>query len=320
MLAMLISMIQTDDTEFQEYALKIDDYKKEIESTSNKSKNDFIDNARELMSNPFIIDKQMFNWCSKVDWGKLNGYIIFQIHQDLKPYLLDLKKNFTTYSMVNIMKLRGKYSPRLYEYFKMMWSEHKIYNKNKKNYTFELKIDWLRDFLKIGKGYRYNDIKTQIINKSKNDFRKFADIQFDYKEQKIGRRVDRLIVTIKDNTQGSNNYFTDLQTFKNFIRKTYKGKIGHFWMGMSKQKKLMLLGIDNKGYLYLQHNSDLINLTKDQIDYYYDLVFEAAKKSEIYKHFLVRGELLGKDEDEYLQTRKELNMDDFFEKSWQLIK
>ena len=89
-------------------------------------------------------------------------------------------------------------------------------------------------------------------------------------------------------------------------------------MGVSKQKELMFLGINAKtGYLYLQHGSDLLNLTKNQIDYYYNLVLEDAKKSEIYKHFLVRGELLGKDEDEYMQIRKELNMDDFFEKSWQ---
>jgi len=278
MLAMLISMIRTDDTEFQSYALKISDYKKEIESTSNKGKNDFINNARELMSNPFIIDKQMFNWCSKVDWGSLDGYIIFQIHQDLKPYLLQLKSNFTKYNITNIMKLRGKYSPRLYEYFKMVWNEYKAYNKNKKSYTFELKIDWLKEFLKITKGYRYDNIKKQIIEKAKKDFKEFTDIQFDYEEQKIGKKVDSLIITIWGNNKGSNDFLANRRAFIEYMREHYKPDPANNIFPTILDGDLGKIKVDLKGNLYLLKNDGNIEeYSKERADKLWSWLYEMAQ-------------------------------------------
>jgi len=202
MLAMVIAMIRVDDTEFQSYALSIASYKKEIESKSKKSKKDFIENAYELMSNPFEINKQLFNWCSKVDWGSLDGYIIFDIHKDLKPYLLELKEDFTEYLLVNILHLKGIYSPRLYEYFLMQYGQRKY---GTASYQFDLKIDDLKELLKIKDSYKYDKIKLRILNKAQIDFKKYTDIQFTYKEQKIGRKVDRLIITIKQNTVAKTN-------------------------------------------------------------------------------------------------------------------
>jgi len=86
MLASIISMIRVDDTEFQEYALKIDDYLALIGSKSNNDK--FVKNrAKELMQNPFEIDGMIFNWCSMVDTKSIEGYLIFDIHPKLRPYL-----------------------------------------------------------------------------------------------------------------------------------------------------------------------------------------------------------------------------------------
>ncbi len=274
MLAMLLSMIRIDDTEFQRYALNIREYKKEIEIKSKKSKLDYIENAKELMSNPFIIDNQMFNWCSKVDWGSVKGYIVFDIHKDLKPYLLQLKEgNFLQYNITNIMKLKGKYSPRLYEYFKMQWKQHKHYHPNDKNYTFEIKIDWLRNFLKISKGYRYDNIKTQIIEKAKKDFKQYTDIQFTYKAQALfGKKIDRLIITVKDNNKGSNDYLRDLKSFISFYR---KNKVNE---DLYEDEKLCL-SISERGRLYDKYTAQEYN--KDDAMIVWRKLYEKAKKDEL---------------------------------------
>ena len=254
MLSMLLGMIRTDDTEFQRYALNIREYKSEIETKSKKSKFDYIDNARELMSNPFVIDNQMFNWCSKVDWGSVKGYIIFDIHKDLKPYLLQLKEgNFLQYNITNIMKLKGKYSPRLYEYFKMQWKQHKYYHPNAEKFTFEIKIAWLRDFLKISKGYRYDNIKTRIIEKAKKDFKQYTDIQFTYKTQTlIGKKIDRLIVTVKDNNKGSNDYLRDLKSFISFYRKNKVNETLY-------EDEKLCLSVSEQGRLYDKYTAQEYN-------------------------------------------------------------
>jgi len=280
MLAMLLGMIRVDDTEFQRYALRIEDYRMEIGS-KNKDTEFYVKQAKELMSNPFKIDKQLFNWCSKVDWGSLDGYIIFDIHQDLKPYLLQLKEgNFLQYNITNIMKLKGKYSPRLYEYFKMQWSEYKYYHKSAKSYTFEIKIDWLRQFLNISKGYRYDNIKTQIIEKAKKDFKQYTDIKFTYKTQTlVGKKVDRLIITIKDNNKGSNSYLSSQKAFIAYVREKYK--VTSDSMPTILEMNEGDLKIDLKGNLYLSAPGKIINYSNKEALAIWEWLYESAKKGEI---------------------------------------
>jgi len=248
MLIMLVSMIRADDSEFQEYALNVNDYFFQVDSSS-KNVEFAKEKALELMRNPFEAEKGVwFNWCSKVDIKKIDGYIVFSIHTDLKPYLLGLQKNFITYNIVNILALRGDYTPRLYEYFLMKFNEYKAqykkqYNKTPKSFTFEVEIDWLRDTFKVPDSYRYNNIKTQIIEVAKRQFAKKTNIKFDYTEQKLGRKVMRLVITVENNNKGSNDYLLDLHSFIKYIRNNYINK--DIWKGQG-----MVLSIDTKGRIY----------------------------------------------------------------------
>lgn len=247
MLIMLIGMLRVDDSEFQKYALNIKDFKKEIGATNNEVKF-YVEKAKELMRNPFEVDKKLFNWCSMVDYGSIDGYLIFDIHNDLKPYLLDLRSNFTTYNIVNILSLRGDYTPRLYEYFLMRFNEYKSkykeqHNKTPKSFTFELEIDWLRKTYKIPDSYRYNNIKTQIIEVAKKQLKEKTNIKFDYKEEKLGRKVVRLIITIENNNKGSNDYLIDLHSFIRFVRKNLINQ--DIWKGQG-----MILSVDTNGRIY----------------------------------------------------------------------
>ena len=282
MLAMLIAMIQVDDSEFQEYALNIQDYLQRINSDS--ANVDFLKNkALELMKNPFYIinedgKKEYFNWCSKVAPYKLEGYIVFTIHKDLKPYLLNLKRHFTTYNIVNVMKLKGDYTLRLYEIFIMKYSEYKHYNKNAKSFTFELNIDELRNMINIPKSYRYNNIKVQILEVAKKQFKEKTDIQFEYKEQKIGRRVDRLIVTVKDNNKGSNDYLANRRAFIAYVREKYKPDPTNNIFPTILDGDLGKIKVDIHGNIYLLKNDGNIEeYSKDRADKLWSWLYELAQ-------------------------------------------
>jgi len=282
MLAMLISMIRTDDSEFQKYALRIEDYRKEIGS-KNKDTEFYVKQAEELMKNPFRIEKKLFNWCSMVDWGSVDGYIVFSIHNDLKPYLLNLQKHFTTYNIVNVLSLRGDYSPRLYEYLVMEWKEFKRiykkrYNKTPKSYTIELKIDWIREHLGITKGYLYADIKRQIIKVAQKQFREKTDIQFDYKEQKIGNRVDKLLIRISDNNKGSNDYLVTIQSFIKYIRDKYKPDITNDIFPTIIDAKEGNIKIDIEGKLYLSTLGKTIDYDNKQSQKLWNWLYDMAKE------------------------------------------
>ena len=258
MLAMLISMIRTDDTELQKYALNIQSYAKEIGS-SNKDTEFYVKQAEELMQNPFRIDKKLFNWCSMVDYGTKEGYIIFDIHPKLKPYLLELKEgSFTQYHLINILSLKGEYSPRLYEYLIKEWKQHKYYNHNSVKFSFDIQIDILKQFLTIPDSYKYNDIKRRIIEKARKDFKLYTDIQFDYKEHKIGRKITKITITIKSNNKGSNDNLKSLQSFIIYIRNKYAPKTEkNSYPEIFKVDGGESLKVDNKGYLYITKSGQI---------------------------------------------------------------
>jgi plasmid replication initiation protein len=135
---------------------------------------------------------------------------------------LKIQNKFLEYNIINILPLKSSYVIRLYELFKSKWSEYRHYNKNAKNFKFELKIDWLREHLEIPTSYQYSShIKKLIINKAQKEFKQKTDIRFEYKEQKIGRRVDRLIITIKENYKGSNDFLANKRAFIAYMRKNY---------------------------------------------------------------------------------------------------
>lgn len=276
MLIMLISMIRADDSDFQKYALNISDFKKEIGITNNEVKF-YVERAKELMKNPFEIDKKLFNWCSSVDYGSIEGYLVFDIHNDLKPYLLELQENFTTYNIVNILALRGDYTPRLYEYFLMRFNDYKAkykkkYKKTPKSFTFEIELDWLRSTYKIPDSYRYNNIKTQIIEKAKKQFKEKTNIKFDYKEYKLGRKVVRLIITVKDNNKGSNDFLVDLQSFIRFVRRNLVNQ--DIWKGQG-----MILSVDMNGNIY--DKKTLKEYTNKNAQEVWKKWYELAKKDEL---------------------------------------
>ena len=282
MLSMLISMIRFDDSGFQEYALNINSYKKEIGAT-NKEVAFYEKQALELMRNPFELKKGVwYNWCSKVDITSVENYIVFSVHNDLKPYLLDLQKHFTTYNIVNVLSLRGDYSPRLYEYLKMEWSEFKRnykkrYNKTPKNYTIEIEIDWMREHFSISDGYRYNNIKTQIIKVAKKQFKEKTDIQFDYEEQKIGRKVNSLKITIRDNNKGSNDYLATIQSFITYIRDKYKPDITNDTFPTVVETKNGNIKIDAKGRLYLSAPGKVIDYDNKQSQKLWEQLYQMAQ-------------------------------------------
>lgn len=277
--SVLISMIKVNDDDFQQYALKVSDFKELIGSDS-KNTYDYTHRLiKELLSKSLKIGDEQFAWISYGKYVEGSDVMIFEINGHLKPYLLELKSNFLEYSIVNIMPLRSSYVIRLYELLKSKFSEYKHYNKSAKSFTFELKIDWLREHFEIPASYQYSSgIKLRIIEKAKKQFKEKTDILFDYKEQKIGRKVDRLIVTVKDNNKGSNDYIKDFHSFKNYIREQYK-------VDMIKQIYPTIietnegdLKIDRSGKLYLLNNEkQIVDYDNKQSQKLWDWLYDLAK-------------------------------------------
>jgi len=219
--SVLISMIKVSDQDFKEYIIKINDFKELIGSTSKKIY-EYVDvMTDELMKKPFKIGDEKFNWVYYAKYKEGDNVVSLKIAPELKPYLLTLQKNFLQYNITNILPLKSSYIIRLYELCKDYLAENTRY-KEKKSVTFDLKIERLRELFEIPDSYQYSShIKKLIIDKAVKQFKEKTDIQIAYKEQKIGRKVDRLIITVKENNKGSNDFLADLQSFIKYMRKNY---------------------------------------------------------------------------------------------------
>ena len=127
----------------------------------------------------------------------------------LKPYMLQLKEKFTQYQLANILSMKSKYSPRIYEILKC--------NEFKKQKYLEIQISELRKLLKAEDIYpKYNDFKRYILERTQKELNKISDITYNFEEIKTGRKVTKIKFHIKSknlvNSISENNSPNEVNT------------------------------------------------------------------------------------------------------------
>lgn len=104
----------------------------------------------------------------KYDAEKSTFYI--RISDDLKPYLLQLSKNFTKLSFIDLIKLKHTHSPRFYEMcMKELYTLHST--------DFTITILELKEKLGIANSYkRYTDLVKYVLTPSQADLKEIGMI------------------------------------------------------------------------------------------------------------------------------------------------
>jgi plasmid replication initiation protein len=277
-LSVLISMIKTSDTEFTQYAIQIKDFKELIHSDSKNTYKYAHKLISELMSNPMQIGDEQFNWASYGKYHRGDGVVVFEIHRLLKPYLLELQKNFLQYNITNILPLKSGYVIRLYELCKDHFNEARRYKESATSVTFEMKIDRLRENFHIPDSYQYSShIKKHILDKAVEQFRSKTDIKIEYEEQKIGRRVDRVLITVRENNRGSNDYMKSKQAFIRYMRANFVNA-DVLVANDTKTNKQVMISIAPDGKLYDKRGSEFDAKRSNEI---WDSLFKLSQEDKL---------------------------------------
>lgn len=273
LVSMLISMIKINDLDFQEYYISINDF---TNLTGSNSKNNYAvvhSVIKELLSTPLKIDNAQMNFCYYGKYVDGSATAIFKIAPELKPYLLKLKKDFVRYNIKDILSLKSSYVIRLYELFIQKWNNYKKYNKNSKSFTFELEVYNMRELFEIPKSQLYGDIKRHILDKAKKQFKEKTNIQFEYKEQKLGRKVVRLQIIIKENLKGSNDTMSNLKSFIAWIRKDFiNADLFHI-------KNKQCISVNPDGRLYDKYQNEIIDNKRSQE--IWEKLYQLAKENKL---------------------------------------
>jgi plasmid replication initiation protein len=192
----LASMVQPNDEEFKSYIFKISEFM-ELLGVENQSKYTEIPKiTKELMKKVFEIQEGntliQTAWLSGVRYEKGSGMVTLKFNPDLKPYMMQLSTVFTQYKLANILSMKSKYSPRIYEILKC--------NEFKKQGYIEIEVFELRKLLRTEDIYPlYADFKRFVIQRTQKELKKLSDINFDFEEIKTGRKVTSLKFFIKSN-------------------------------------------------------------------------------------------------------------------------
>jgi len=193
----LISLINRDDSDFKGYKLKVKDVANLIGLKSTNKYSRLKEITRRLVRKELEIQEDdgllQVSWLSSTKYYDNEGLIKFSFDPLLKPYLLELKGNFTSYLLRNILSLDNEHSPRIYALLKQYESI------GKRN----IAIKELRVILGIKDSqYKlYGDFKRYVLKVSQKDIERNTDIKFDFKEAKTGRKVTSIIFLIHPNVK-----------------------------------------------------------------------------------------------------------------------
>lgn len=186
----LISTIKKTDLSFEEKTIHIDDLPFFDSETRN---NVYIDEScKEIMKKPIKINGFYYNWFIKI--GYKNGFIHYQFHEDLVPYLLELKSNFTMYNLENVIKLNSNYSIKTYEIISQMVN----WNIPKQTFFRTITFKELRLLMSLPESYKNNDI-VRLLNKSQKDVSENTDLKFSFEVIKSGKVFDKITFVINKN-------------------------------------------------------------------------------------------------------------------------
>ena len=119
------------------------------------------------------------------------NYIKVKFVEDVKPFFLNLQKEYTKYLFRAVSKFRSPHSLRIYELCKQYWS----FKSSRK-----FKVSTLKELLYIpDKYHRFSDFKRDVLERAKKEINATSDILLDYQVIRSGQTPEYVIFEFTPN-------------------------------------------------------------------------------------------------------------------------
>jgi plasmid replication initiation protein len=198
-----MAQIRPNDRKLQPIEMKVGDIVRALELDSHNAYTEIRGCVTGIMSKVLNIDTangwHQFNWLHRASYFKNRDVLYIQLHEDLKPYILDLKKAFQLYTIADMSKLQSRYAQRILE---LVMANHGLAGKGKEGWGkqpgcwyIDLQFDALRQLFEIGPNmYKLKrDLRIKVVDNPVREINA-ADlgvhITCDYEKFKHGRRLD----------------------------------------------------------------------------------------------------------------------------------
>ena len=140
---------------------------------------------------------------------KYTKKILINFNDDMGEYLINLKKNFFMYDLIDIVNFKFKHTIKFYEYIKSQSLN-----------VIKLKVETLKDILDLTNKYsRYTNFRTDVLEVILEEINESSNtLYISYTEERIASKVEYIIFHVKrinseillESNLKSNNKFSDL--------------------------------------------------------------------------------------------------------------
>lgn len=133
--------------------------------------------------------ESLVSWISYADIERKDGLITIEMDKHMRPYLLQLNRNYTKYPLYNITRMKSKYGIMLYEILKSYINM---------SVCLIFDIDDLKIRLDSTNYNNLKDFKARVINPALKDINTFSDIKATVDYIKRGNKVTHIRFILKD--------------------------------------------------------------------------------------------------------------------------
>jgi len=243
----IVGLVRSDDEELKDYIIPL----KHFEFlTKNENYTRLRQACKSLFSKPLEIETdrgwKMFTWFSYIEYDRVDSVLRCRLDKEMKPYLIQLKENFKSYSLKYILQMDSQYSIRLYELLKQY---EKIGER-------KFALEELYETLQVSKSSRaIGQFKRSILHFAQEELEKYSDIHFEYEEIKPSRKITGIKFIIFPNnpeiSEKENEHIKFLKWIE-YIRKNHINEILIYY-----PPKKANLRVSEKGMLYLDNGTNL---------------------------------------------------------------
>ena len=192
----LISQIRPDDKNFKRHSLSIKEFTNLLELSGSVKYTELKKITKGLMQKVLeIIDPDkntstLVNWINYSKYFHNEGVIEFSFSEEMKPFLLHLKSQFTTIEVTDLLQFKSIHAIRIYELLK----QYKDIGER------TLSIDEIKKFCGVaGKLKQYIEFERNLILISQKEINNKSDINFEFERIKRGRKIISIKFIINNN-------------------------------------------------------------------------------------------------------------------------
>lgn len=187
-IAMMIAQLKKDESSFSVQTVRIRDLREMSHTDSKDLYRRGEEICQKLLAQKIEIrsvdaegnrEYEGYNLLSKCKYQEGSGKIKAKFNEDMRPFLLELRRRFTMYGLQYLMRLRSQYSIRIYETLKMR--EDIGFNR--------MTIPELREMLMITSKYTgsFAQVKAKVLEPARKEIKEKCDVYFTYHVERDGR-------------------------------------------------------------------------------------------------------------------------------------